>query len=422
MKRKFLITFITILNLMLINSVYSESKLDTVVSMQIDSPVMYINGEQSEIDKGQGTTPVIKNGRTLVPIRAIIEAFGGSVGWEQSTKTVTLNMSDDTISLIIDNNTAYLNDSVYKLDTAPCIINERTMLPIRFIAEGFNLGVAWEPSDRTVTVIRQEDDENDFKEILAMVPEYSGNPYVTLNNNKPFFEDYEIISGDFEYYCENDELDRCNVCMASLSKELMPTEKRESISSVKPTGWKNVSYDIVSGGYIYNRCHLIGFQLTGENTNARNLITGTRYLNVDGMLPFENEVKEYIEKTGNSVVYRVTPVFDENDLVADGVLMESYSVEDNGKGISFCVYCYNVQPGITINYADGTSFKNDEVTELKQEQKGVGYVINKNTKKFHYPSCASAKKIKDENREVSSLSSSELKAQGYSPCGNCNAK
>lgn len=328
---------------------------DVVVSLQIDNPIMEVNGANVEIDEGRGTKPLIVNGRTLVPIRAIIEAFDGTVKWDGTQNTVTLKMDDDSIKLVIGKSTAYLNNKAYTLDVAPAIINERTMLPIRFIAEGFNLGVAWDGETNTVSVVRNLFDEDEYKRLMGMLPSYDSKPYTKVNNNKPFFKDYEIIGGSFEYYSNLDEFGRCNVAMASVGTDIMPTEPRESISSVKPTGWINVPYDIVDGRYLYNRCHLIGFQLTGENANKRNLITGTRYMNVDGMLPFENMVDDYIEKTGNNVMYRVTPVFTNNNLVADGVLLEAYSVEDNGKGICFCIYCYNVQPGIFIDYATGKS-------------------------------------------------------------------
>lgn len=328
---------------------------DVVVSLQINNPIMEVNGANVEIDNGRGTKPLIVNGRTLVPIRAIIEAFDGTVTWDGAKNTVTLKIDDDFIKLVIGKNTAYLNNKAHTLDVAPAIINERTMLPLRFVAEGFNLGVAWDDDTDTISVIRNLFDENEYKRLMGMLPDYTNKPYVQINGNKPFFKDYEIIEGSFEYYSNLDELGRCNVAMASVGEDIMPTESRESISSVKPTGWINVPYDIVDGRYLYNRCHLIGFQLTGENANKRNLITGTRYMNVDGMLPFENMVDDYIEKTGNNVMYRVTPVFTNNNLVADGVLLEAYSVEDNGKGICFCIYCYNVQPGIYIDYATGKS-------------------------------------------------------------------
>lgn len=191
---------------------------------------------------------------------------------------------------------------------------------------------------------------------LDNIPEYSDVPFVEVNNNVPVFTESERQNLDYEYYSELDELGRCGEAFANIGKSLMPTEKRGSISSVKPTGWHTVRYDdLITDKYLYNRCHLIGYQLTGENANPKNLITGTRYLNIEGMLPFENMVTDYIKETGNHVLYRVTPIFVDNELVARGVHMEALSLEDNGEGISFNVYCYNVQPGITINYATGES-------------------------------------------------------------------
>ena len=190
---------------------------------------------------------------------------------------------------------------------------------------------------------------------LSNIPEYNGEPYIAVNGNVPFFEDTEVTATSFEDYSDLDNLGRCGVAMASVGQDIMPTEERGSIGQIKPAGWHTVKYDCVDGKYLYNRCHLLGYQLTGENANERNLITGTRYLNVDGMLPFENMVADYVMETGNHVMYRVTPIYTGNNLVADGVLMEGYSVEDQGEGITFCVYVYNVQPGVRIDYATGDS-------------------------------------------------------------------
>lgn len=329
---------------------------DVVVCLQIDTPIMQVNGESEEIDEGRGTSPVIKDGRTLVPIRAIIEAFGGVVKWNESEKTVILSMDDDIISLSIDSDIAYLNGSPSSLEVAPAVINERIMMPVRFVAESFNLGVAWDEKAKKVYIIRNYFDKRDYRFFKDEIPEYTGEPYAILNNNVPYFKEYEIISCSFEYYNELDDLGRCNVCMASVAEDLMPTEKRGNISTVKPTGWENKKYSVVSGGYLYNRCHLIGYQLTGENANERNLITGTRYLNIEGMLPFENMIDKYVDETGNHVMYRSTPVFSRKNLLADGVILEALSVEDEGEGISFCVFCYNVQPHITIDYATGDNY------------------------------------------------------------------
>ncbi len=355
------IIFIFICSTCVCFSVSAADDTDVVVSLQINDPIMEVNGVETEIDVGRGTKPIITDGRTLVPIRAIIEAFDGVVGWDGATQTVTLTMADDVITLVINNKTAYLNNTAHTLDVAPTVINGRTMLPIRFIAEGFNLGVAWEGDTQTVTIIRNSFDAQEYNYLMNVVPAYSGLPYVEINNGTPLFKEYEIISGSFEYYSTLDELGRCDVCMASVGKDIMPTEERESISSITPTGWINASYNTIAGKYLYNRCHLIGYQLTGENDNEKNLITGTRYLNIDGMLPFENLIDDYIENTGNNVMYRVTPVFKENNLVADGVLLEAYSVEDNGQGISFCVYCYNVQPTIIIDYTTGASRMENDI-------------------------------------------------------------
>ena len=186
---------------------------------------------------------------------------------------------------------------------------------------------------------------------LDDIDDYGGNPYFEVNNNKPFFTDEEIdeASESFEYYSPLDNLGRCGVCVASIGLDLMPDEVRGNISSVKPTGWVSNG----KGYAYYNRCHLIGYQLTGENANKQNLITGTRYLNVIGMLPFEDLVDDYIEDTGNHVLYRVTPVFVGDELVARGVLMEGYSIEDSGEGVSYNVFCYNVQNGLVIDYMTG---------------------------------------------------------------------
>lgn len=190
---------------------------------------------------------------------------------------------------------------------------------------------------------------------LNNIPAFSGEAYITINDNVPFFTEDDLTSESFETYSELDNEGRCNVAFACVGKDLMPTEKRGSIGSVKPTGWHTVKYDIVDGKYLYNRCHLIGYQLSGENANKKNLITGTRYLNVDGMLPFENMVADYVKETNNHVLYRVTPVFIGSNLLASGVLMEGKSVEDDGEGVMFCVYCYNNQPGIDIDYETGDS-------------------------------------------------------------------
>lgn len=288
----------------------------------------------------------------------------------------------------------------------------------------------------------------------ADVPAYFGEPYTAVNNNEPYFTSDDLTTEAFENYSELDTMGRCGVAYANVCLETMPTEKRGSISEVKPTGWHSVKYDNVDGKSLYNRCHLIGYQLTAENANQQNLITGTRYLNVDGMLPFENMVADYVKETDNHVLYRVTPIFTGDNLVADGVLMEGYSVEDEGDGICFCVYAYNVQPGITIDYATGDSWLSSEKgnsnsssggnsavsqsaadksgtqqaavqTESVKETSapvstGTEYILNTNTKKFHYPSCSSVKQMKASNKKEYTGSRDDLIAQGYDPCKKCN--
>lgn len=213
------------------------------------------------------------------------------------------------------------------------------------------------------------------------IPEYSGNPYVELNGNLPYFTDEELSTTAFELYSELDSLGRCGACYANVCKEIMPTEERGSIGMVKPTGWHTVKYDCITDRYLYNRCHLIGYQLAGENANEKNLITGTRYLNVDGMLPFENEVADYVNDTDNHVLYRVTPVFSGNNLLASGVIIEAKSVEDNGAGVQFNVYCYNVQPEISIDYTDGQSWENgsSNTSESDNEETQATAVLQEQT-------------------------------------------
>ena len=282
---------------------------------------------------------------------------------------------------------------------------------------------------------------------LEDIPKYDGkNAYIEINNNKPFFsKTQKKQTSAFETYSELDSLGRCGVAFANICTEIMPTEKRGAIGSIKPSGWHTVKYNgYVEGNYLYNRCHLIGYQLAGENANEKNLITGTRYMNVDGMLPFENAVDDYIEDNpDNHVLYRVTPMFKGDNLVARGVLIEAYSVEDKGKGIKFCVFCYNVQPGIKITYSNGNSKliedydgeyavsdgssnntsgsgnasntidENNNSTETR-------YILNTNTMKFHYPTCYSISMMSDNNKQESTKSRDELIAAGYSPCGHCH--
>lgn len=277
---------------------------------------------------------------------------------------------------------------------------------------------------------------------LSDVPAYSGKAYISVNGNVPYFTAAELTTTSFETYSDLDTLGRCGVTYACIGQDLMPTKERGSIGMVKPTGWHTVRYDdLVDGKYLYNRCHLIGYQLTGENANTQNLITGTRYLNIEGMLPFENMVADYIQETDNHVLYRVTPIFEGNNLLANGVLMEGYSVEDKGAGVSYCVFAYNVQPGIEIDYATGESKLADGAQHEEQktatvtptpspepekqepvtgsEASQADYILNTNTKKFHYPTCSSVNDMKEKNKQEFFGTRDEAISNGYSPCGRC---
>lgn len=300
---------------------------------------------------------------------------------------------------------------------------------------------------------------------LDAIPAYDGKAYVAVNNNEPFFTDSDMTTTAFENYSDLDSLGRCGVAYANICKEIMPTEKRGKIGMIKPSGWHTVKYDVIKDRYLYNRCHLIGYQLAGENANPKNLITGTRYLNVEGMLPFENLVADYVNNTGNHVLYRVTPMFSGSNLVANGVLIEAKSVEDNGGGILFNVYCYNVQPGVGINYEngdswlDGTTPQQSTQTDTPQNEgsqssdgsqagasagdtgssgsitgsaasgsdtspaeNSVSDSSNSKTmvhitatgKKYHRAGCRTLKKSDTE------VTLDEAKSMGLSPCGICN--
>ncbi len=259
---------------------------------------------------------------------------------------------------------------------------------------------------------------------LEEIPAFQEAPYTEINGNQPNFSDEEKTSESFETYSDLDYLGRCGTAYACIGQDLMPTEDRESISQIKPTGWQTAEYDFIDGKYLYNRCHLIGFQLAGENANEKNLIAGTRYMNVEGMLPFENMTADYIKETGNHVLYRVTPVFKENELVARGVQMEAWSIEDNGDGVCFNVYVYNNQPGVVIDYQTGESRAEEKLTGSTEEsQPSVAqseeYIVNTSTHKFHLPSCPSVGAMKEKNKQEYYGSREYLIEEGYAPCQNC---
>ena len=263
---------------------------------------------------------------------------------------------------------------------------------------------------------------------LDAIPAYDGKAYVAVNNNEPFFTDSDMTTTAFENYSDLDSLGRCGVAYANICKDIMPTEERGKIGMIKPSGWHTVKYDVIKDRYLYNRCHLIGYQLAGENANPKNLITGTRYLNVEGMLPFENLVADYVNNTGNHVLYRVTPMFSGSNLVANGVLIEAKSVEDNGGGILFNVYCYNVQPGVGIKYEngdswlDGTTGSASSGSDSSAAENSAADSSNSETmvhitatgKKYHRAGCRTLKKSDTE------VTLDEAKSMGLSPCGICN--
>ena len=287
---------------------------------------------------------------------------------------------------------------------------------------------------------------------LIDIPQYTGEPYVVLNDNIPVFTDGQITTDNFEIYSELDEFGRCGVAFANICPDFMPTEERGEIGQIKPSGWHTVKYsEIIEDNYLYNRCHLIAYQLAGENANEKNLITGTRYMNVAGMQPFENQVAEYVRRTSNHVLYRVTPIYDGDNLVAKGVHMEAYSVEDEGDGLCFNVFVFNVQPGIEIDYATGESRLSDDgaangaingevadteiTTEVEttdevcfatEAERGIlaedeyNYVLNTNTRKFHLPDCPSVNDMKQKNRKNFSGNRDDVIDNGYEPCKRCN--
>lgn len=269
-------------------------------------------------------------------------------------------------------------------------------------------------------------EEEETKENLSQETgtEQTEEPFEIWNHNIPVFTDDEITTQSFERYSELDELGRCGTALACIGENLMPAEERGRIGQIKPSGWHTVKYEFIDGNYLYNRCHLIGYQLAGENANEKNLITGTRYMNVEGMLPYENMVADYVKETKNHVMYRVTPVFEGENLLASGVEMEAYSVEDEGEGISYHVFVYNKQPGIFIDYASGESriIVREKETEPEAETetaKEYHYVLNNNTMRFHLPSCESVNQMKECNKEYYDGTREQLIENGYLPCGNC---
>lgn len=295
--------------------------------------------------------------------------------------------------------------------------------------------IAQSPVSRTTVTAQANPTPKGFS-YMKDVPKWNGKkPYVKVHKNRPYFTSKELSAKkSYEKYSNLDKYGRCTKTIANIGTDIMPTKTRGAIGMVRPTGWHTVKYAGIDGNYLYNRCHLIGYQLSGENANRKNLITGTRYLNVDGMLPFEDQVADYIHSHKSAhVLYRVTPVFRGKEMLARGVLMEAQSIEDKGRGVKFCVFCYNVQPGVTIKYSDGSSsgpeYKGStpstkkKTTDSRASQNKSGthtYVLNTNTKKFHKPSCSSIKQMASHNKKTVKEKRSTLISQGYSPCKRCN--
>lgn len=306
------------------------------------------------------------------------------------------------IFLILDGGPILLSSSVKEIRQKTENIKENNDLPIT--------------KKEDAKPILPENNNDDF---LTSISEYNGNPYCIINNNIPTFSEEEKNTQVFEKYSDLDELNRCGIAYANICKELMPTEKRDYIGMVKPSGWHTVKYpEVIPDKYLYNRCHLIAFCLAGENANEKNLITGTRYMNVEGMLPFEEQVAEYVDQTNHHVLYRVTPIYENDNLVASGVQIEAWSVEDQGAGICFNVYCYNVQPGIEIDYKTGDSWIVNSNIESSDDLK-QNYVVNTNSKKYHLENCDSVKQIKESNKTIMFTTREALEQQGYNACKNC---
>lgn len=411
-KRKRLQKISAVLTAMAVSTSYVS-----VSGLAADDISVVLNGAPLVFD----VQPQIIGGRTMVPMRAIFEALGAAVDWDPSTYTATGSKDGSTVSIAINDRHLYKNGTDIELDVPAVITDGRTLVPVRAVSEAFDCTVSWSDVTRTVEITAAIPYEPAGQLALSEVPAYSGKPYIEINGNRAYFSPEDLTTVPFETYSELDGLGRCGVAYANICTEIMPTEERGSIGMVKPTGWHTVKYDFVEGKYLYNRCHLIGYQLAGENANEKNLITGTRYLNVTGMLPFENEVADYVKETNNHVLYRVTPVFDGDDLVAEGVEMEALSVEDNGAGVSFNVYCYNVQPGVTIDYYTGESYEggNEAAGENTNAEETEDYVLNTNSQKFHYARCSSVSKISQSNRQDYTGTRESVIAMGYTPCGIC---
>ena len=385
-------------------------------------------------------------------------------------------MKQGQVMTMENKKTILKNNRTNKVKKRNYVLRWITFLLVLFLISPYELPGTFHqvPGAPDHTGIIQAAERNSIKpdeEDIHDIPAYQGDPYIEINDNKPSFTKKDLTTESFEYYSDLDPLGRCGTAYANVGPETLPVEERGPIGEIHPSGWQIANYhDLIDGNYLYNRCHLIAYSLAGENANEKNLITGTRYLNTEGMQPYELEVLEYIRSTGNHVLYRVKPVFEGDNLLASGVYMEGLSVEDQGKGVSFYVYVYNVQPGVIIDYSTGDNRldlnyeyaaaaqesdqeemvrgfdQEDEEGDLKEQNGGnqeeeaadsdekendiekdaadaqdseYNYVLNTNTHKFHLPSCSSVDDMKDKNKILSKDSREEIIQQGYAPCGRC---
>ena len=391
---------------------------NAIGNYSLNTGTYYTNGQNWRIYQTEAATLTIAaNGTTIVSVKVTYVSEKTGVltfnGKNIASNTVVA-VNANAITFGITDTNASEDKGQVRITAIEVVYGNAAELPEETTPEP-DVTIP-EPEETTASPEEISPEEFDY----SKVPTYSGSKFVAINGNVPYFKNEEYTTTSYERYSVLDSLGRCGVAMACVGRDLMPTIPRGDISEVKPSGWVQASYDIVDGKYLYNRSHLIGWQLSGEDANNKNLITGTRSFNQLGMLPFENMIADYVKETNNHVLYRVTPVFVGNELVARGVLMEAWSVEDNGDGVCFNVFVYNVEPGIIINYATGSS-RLEGGDSQPEESPVCDYVANKgSSKKFHCPDCTWVSKMNESNKEYYTATREEMIAMGYSPCGTCN--
>ena len=402
-----------------LNSYITASVIGTPIgNYSLNTGTYYTNGQNWRIYQTEAATLTIAaNGTTIVSVKVtyVSEKTGVlTFNGKNITSNTVVTVNANAITFGITDTNADEDKGQVRITAIEVVYGNAAELPEETTSEP-DVTIP-EPEETTSSPEEISPEEFDY----SKVPAYSGNPFVAINGNVPYFKNEEYTTTSYERYSVLDSLGRCGIAMACVGRDLMPTIPRGDISEVKPSGWVQASYDIVDGKYLYNRSHLIGWQLSGEDANNKNLITGTRSFNQVGMLPFENMIADYVRETNNHVLYRVTPVFVGNELVARGVLMEAWSVEDNGDGVCFNVFVYNVEPGIIINYATGSS-RLEGGDSQPEESPVCDYVANKgSSKKFHEPDCRHVSDMKEENKIYYTATREEMIALGYSPCGTCN--